>query len=42
MSDESKNCFTEATAAHELSITKLFDVPADKLYRCWTGPALLV
>lgn len=42
MSDETQNCFTEATGAHELSITKLFDVPADKLYRCWTEPALLV
>ena len=42
MSDETQNCFTEATGAHELSITKLFDVPTDKLYRCWTEPALLV
>ena len=42
MSDETQNCFTEAKGTHELSITKLFDVSADKLYRCWTEPALLV
>ena len=28
-------------AAHELVLTRLMDVPADKLYRCWTDPDLL-
>ena len=41
MSDTTQNCFTEATATHELSITRLFDVPAEKLYRCWTEPELM-
>ena len=42
MSDETQNCFIEATGSHELSITRLFDVSPEKLYRCWTEPALLV
>jgi uncharacterized protein YndB with AHSA1/START domain len=29
------------TAAHELVLTRLIDAPRDKLYRCWTEPALL-
>ncbi|MGZ5927880.1 MAG: SRPBCC family protein [Rhizomicrobium sp.] len=28
-------------AAHELVLTRLIDVPADKLFRCWTDPNLL-
>ena len=34
---------TEITPANdrELVLTRLVDVPADKLYRCWTEPALL-
>ena len=28
-------------AAHELVLTRLIDAPADKLFRCWTDPALL-
>lgn len=31
-----------AEAAHELVLTRLIDVPRDKLYRCWTEPALIV
>ena len=31
-----------ADAAHELVLTRLIDVPRDKLYRCWTEPALIV
>ena len=27
---------------HELVITRLIDVPRDKLFRCWTEPALMV
>ena len=27
---------------HELSITRLIDVPREKLFRCWTEPALIV
>ena len=42
MSDETKNCFTSATAQHELVLTRLIDVPRDKLFRCWTEPALIV
>ena len=42
MSNETQNCFTEATAAHELAFTRVFDVAPEKLYRCWTEPALLV
>ena len=29
------------TAEHELVLTRLIDVPRDKLYRCWTEPELL-
>ncbi len=29
-------------AEHELMITRLIDVPRDKLFRCWTEPALIV
>ena len=28
--------------AHELVLTRLIDVPREKLWRCWTEPALLV
>ena len=42
MSDDTQNCFTDANGSHELSITRVFDVPAEKLYRCWTEPALMV
>jgi uncharacterized protein YndB with AHSA1/START domain len=27
--------------AHELSLTRVINVPREKLYRCWTEPALL-
>lgn len=30
-----------ALAARELTLTRLIDVPRDKLYRCWTEPELL-
>ncbi len=35
---------TSATdpASRELVITRLIDVPREKLYRCWTEPALIV
>jgi uncharacterized protein YndB with AHSA1/START domain len=26
---------------HEMSLTRLMDAPADKLYRCWTTPELM-
>ncbi len=42
MSTETQNCFTEAIGAHELAFTRVFDVSPEKLYRCWTEPALLV
>lgn len=27
---------------HELVLTRLIDVPRDKLFRCWTEPALIL
>lgn len=27
--------------AHEMSLIRLLDAPADKLYRCWTTPELI-
>ena len=42
MANDTENCFTPATAMHELSLTRLIDVPRDKLFRCWTEPALIV
>ena len=30
-----------ASADHELVLTRLIDVPRDKLYRCWTEPRLI-
>jgi uncharacterized protein YndB with AHSA1/START domain len=35
--DSTKN----ASAEHELVLTRLMDVSKEKLYRCWTEPALL-
>jgi uncharacterized protein YndB with AHSA1/START domain len=34
---------TAATPAtsHELVLTRLIDAPRDKLFRCWTEPALI-
>lgn len=29
------------TAEHELVLTRLIDVPREKLYRCWTEPELI-
>jgi uncharacterized protein YndB with AHSA1/START domain len=29
------------TAEHELVLTRLIDAPREKLFRCWTEPALL-
>jgi uncharacterized protein YndB with AHSA1/START domain len=29
------------TAKHELVLTRLIDAPREKLFRCWTEPALL-
>jgi uncharacterized protein YndB with AHSA1/START domain len=29
------------TAGHELVLTRLLDAPRDKVFRCWTEPALL-
>lgn len=31
----------DATAIHELVLTRVTDVPRDKLFRCWTEPALI-
>ena len=28
-------------AIHEMSLTRLMDAPADKLFRCWTTPELI-
>lgn len=42
MSNENENCFTPGTGPHELSLTRLIDAPRDKLFRCWTEPALIV
>ena len=33
---------TTGTADHELVVTRLIDVSRDKLFRCWTEPALIV
>ena len=33
--------FPTADGAHELSLTRLIDVPREKLFRCWTEPALI-
>jgi uncharacterized protein YndB with AHSA1/START domain len=33
---------TPTTAEHELVITRLIDVPRQKLFRCWIEPALIV
>jgi uncharacterized protein YndB with AHSA1/START domain len=33
--------FIPATAAHELTLTRLIDAPREKLFRCWTEPALI-
>jgi uncharacterized protein YndB with AHSA1/START domain len=32
---------TSAEAAHELVLTRLIDAPREKLFRCWTEPALI-
>ncbi len=32
----------EATMAHELVLTRVIDVPREKLWRCWTEPKLIV
>lgn len=42
MSNGTENCFTPATALHQLSLSRLIDAPRDKLFRCWTEPALIV
>ena len=34
--------FPPPETTHELSITRLIDVPREKLFRCWTEPALIV
>jgi len=28
-------------SSHELTLTRLLDAPADKLFRCWTTPELM-
>jgi uncharacterized protein YndB with AHSA1/START domain len=33
--------FIPATTAHELTLTRLIDAPREKLFRCWTEPALI-
>ncbi|MPM17700.1 hypothetical protein SDC9_64097 [bioreactor metagenome] len=38
----SKGAPASPSHAQDLVLTRLIDVPADKLYRCWTDPALLV
>ena len=43
MGDINLSCtFPLPEASYELSITRLIDVPREKLFRCWTEPALLV
>ena len=42
MANDTENCFTPATALHELSLMRLIDAPPEKLFRCWTEPALIV
>ena len=32
---------TDTPVAHELSLTRLINVPRAKLFRCWTEPALI-
>ena len=32
---------TEAPVVHELTLTRLINVPRAKLFRCWTEPALI-
>lgn len=32
---------TEHAESHELVLTRIFDAPAAKVYRCWTDPDLL-
>lgn len=32
---------TDSQAAHELTLTRLIDAPREKLFRCWTEPALI-
>ena len=34
--------FPMPEAHHELSLTRLIDAPREKLFRCWTEPALIV
>ena len=34
--------FPPAEATYELMLTRLIDAPCDKLFRCWTEPALIV
>jgi len=31
----------ENMTSHEMSLTRLMDVPADKLFHCWTEPSLM-
>lgn len=38
----SQNSPQSIPVAHELVITRLIDVPREKLFRCWTEPALIV
>ncbi|EHR72199.1 hypothetical protein BurJ1DRAFT_3391 [Burkholderiales bacterium JOSHI_001] len=33
---------TSSPASHELVLTRLIDAPRDKLFRCWTEPALIL
>ncbi len=32
---------TAAPANHDLVLTRIFDAPPEKVYRCWTDPALM-
>ena len=41
MSSETENGFTPPAGLHELSLTRLIDASRDKLFRCWTEPALI-
>ncbi len=34
--------FPMPESSYELSLTRLIDVPREKLFRCWTEPALIV
>jgi uncharacterized protein YndB with AHSA1/START domain len=42
MADTDHTPATPPATDHLLTLTRLIDVPREKLYRCWTEPALIV